>query len=84
MDKPGNKLSLHDCYVFSLLDKPGIHEIWTFMLNLTIMININQPPKQKQVLTKVFCIFCPNLVVLPSIDDDVLHGQTINMFKFDF
>ena len=29
MDKPGINLSPHGYYVFSLVDKSGIHEIWT-------------------------------------------------------
>ena len=33
-------------YVFTLVAKSSIHKIWTFKLNLTTYININQPPKQ--------------------------------------
>ena len=43
VDKPGND---HGHYVFSLVDKPGIHEIWNLTLNFTMKININQSPKQ--------------------------------------
>ena len=44
MDKLGINLSPqgYNYNVFSLVDKPGIHEIWTFKLNLTMKININQ------------------------------------------
>ena len=32
--------------VFTLVERPGIHEIWTFKLNLTKKINTIQPTKQ--------------------------------------
>ena len=47
MDKPGIKLSPHECYVFSPVYKPSIDETWAFKSNMTpIKNNTDQSPKQ--------------------------------------
>ena len=35
-------------------------------------------PKTTEILNKVFCIFCPNNVVIVSISDELPRGQTKN------
>ena len=72
VDKLDIKLFPQDYNVFSLVDKPGIHEIRTFKLNLTTKIvnPPNQSPKS-------------NFMVLVSIGD-LLHGITENGVNFNF
>ena len=41
-------------------------------------------PKSTGSFTMVFCIFCPDLVVLASIGGDLLEGITKNGANFDF
>ena len=41
-------------------------------------------PKSTGSLTMVFCIFCPNLVVLASIGGDLLDEITESGVNFDF
>ena len=59
VNQPGNISSLYMAIIVSLVDKPGIHEIWTSKLNLTMKININQSPGPIGILTKVFCTSGP-------------------------
>ena len=54
-----------------------------YKLNLTLKVKVNPPPptknKNKQtigVLTKLICIFCPNLVVLTWRRDELWRRQT--------
>ena len=41
-------------------------------------------PKTIGILTKVFCISGPNLVVLARTGDELSHGQAQNGVNFDF
>ena len=41
-------------------------------------------PKTVSILTKVFCIFCPNAVLLASIGGGLWHGQIQNGVNFYF
>ena len=41
-------------------------------------------PQTIRIITKVFCIFCPNKVVLASIGVKFLQGQAQKGFHFDF
>ena len=47
INKAGIKLALHGYYVDFLVDKPVIHVIYNFTLNLTMKINFDQITKQK-------------------------------------
>ena len=42
------------------------------------------PPKTLEILTKVFCTFDPNLVILAWTDDELLCGPAQNGVSFDF
>ena len=41
-------------------------------------------PKMTGILTKVFCTFGPNLVILAWTGDELWHGQAQNGVNFDF
>ena len=44
-------------------------------LNLTLKVKVNCPPKTIGTLTKVFCIFGPNLVILAWTGPELSRGQ---------
>ena len=76
-------------FVFTL-DKPGIN-IWLwhqsksshakngvnldFKFELTLTVNANKTLKTIGIRTKLFCIFCPNLVVVAWAGDALSYGQ---------
>ena len=41
-------------------------------------------PKIIRILTKVFCISGPNLVILAWLEDTLLHRQALNGVNLDF
>ena len=51
-------------------------------LNLTCQAQSTR--KTIEILTKVFCISGPNLVVLARTGDELSHGQAQNGVNFDF
>ena len=54
---------------FSLVEKPGIHEIVIFKLHLTTMfmkMDIDKSPKQKD-LNQCICTYGLNLVILAKL-----------------
>ena len=63
-------------------DETGNKEILSFKLNSTF--NDQSPPKTVGVLTKIFCISGPNLVILAWQDYGLWCGQYRNGLEFDF
>ena len=53
----------------------GHNEIWTFKTKFDFEGQGESTPKTPGILTKVFCIFCLNLVVLAWKGDDLSCGQ---------
>ena len=72
-------ISPHDYYVFSLVDKPGIHESWNsdFKVKFDCENEHQSIPQTIRFLTNVFCIFCSNLVILAWMGHKLSHRQAL-------
>ena len=55
-----------------------------FYIKLNLTNQARSPPKTLGILTKVFCISGPNLVILSWTGDELSHGQAQNGINFDF
>ena len=53
-----------------------------FEIKLNLTCQSQSIPNNIRILTKAFCIFCPNVVVLASIGGELWRGQTQNRGKF--
>ena len=88
---PWNSLGTHGSLVvmwwlcISSRVKP---ENLTFKPNLTLKVKVIPPPPKKKkkirILTKVFWISGPNLVILAWMDGELWCGQTQNGINLDF
>ena len=58
--------------------------IQDFEINLNLTYQARSTPKITGILTKVFCTFGPNLVILSWTGDELSHGQAQNQVNFDF
>ena len=55
-----------------------------FKIKLILTYQARPTPKTMGILTKVFCISGPNLVILAWTGDELSHGQAQNGVNFDF
>ena len=74
-----------------LLHVPQIFQRWKsnankqdFEIKLNLTYQARSTSKITGILTKVFCTFSPNLVILAWTGDKLLHGQAQNGVNFDF